>query len=104
MPFDATALKRLSTLRRAALVEGTTLLLLLFIAVPLKHLAGVPQAVSIMGPIHGVAFICYIVLLLRSQTMLRLDGAQLTKLIVAAFIPFGALYANRFLHGKEASR
>ncbi|MGJ8517853.1 hypothetical protein LMG33810_002211 [Carnimonas sp. LMG 33810] len=101
MPFDATAIKRLSTLRRAALIEGTTLLLLLFIAVPLKHLAGMPQAVSIMGPIHGIAFIFYIVQLLRSRAMLRIDGAQLAKLIVAAFIPFGALYAAQVFRGKE---
>lgn len=100
MPFNAT--RRLATLRRAALVEGTTLLLLLIVAVPLKHLGGMPQAVSIMGPIHGIAFIYYIILLLRSRSRLALTRAQMLKLIVAAFIPFGACYAYRVFRRREA--
>jgi integral membrane protein len=44
-------------LRIAGLIEGTTLLVLLLIAVPLKHIGGIPQFVSVMGPLHGAAFI-----------------------------------------------
>jgi hypothetical protein len=34
----------------ASLLEGSTLLALVLVAVPLKHLAGMPQATRIMGP------------------------------------------------------
>jgi integral membrane protein len=42
-------------LRLASWAEGATLLLLLLVAVPLKRLAGWPEAVSLMGPLHGAA-------------------------------------------------
>lgn len=47
----------LTRLRIAGLFEGTTLLFLLLIAVPLKHLAGYPEIVSAAGPVHGLAFV-----------------------------------------------
>lgn len=69
MPSDphpsSAALASLRTLRLASLGEGATLLLLLLIAVPLKRLAGWPTGVSIMGPIHGAAFLLYAALVLR---------------------------------------
>ena len=53
-------LSQLRRMRAVSLLEGTTLLLLLGVAVPLKHLAGMPVATSIMGPIHGIAFVLYV--------------------------------------------
>ena len=57
----------------AAVLEGVTLLVLLGIAVPLKHLAGVPNGVSWVGPVHGVAFMVYPV----SYTHLTLPTSDL---------------------------
>lgn len=95
--------KCLTTLRTAALIEGLTLLILLFIAVPLKHAAGIPMAVSLMGPIHGIAFIGYMALLYRYHAQVKLDGGQQLRLVIAAFIPFGALYASH-LYRQQADR
>ncbi|HMA50030.1 MAG TPA: DUF3817 domain-containing protein [Magnetospirillaceae bacterium] len=47
-------------LRAVALVEGSAFLLLLFVAVPLKHLAGIDAPVLILGPLHGIAFLAYV--------------------------------------------
>ena len=49
---DRNALRNLQYL---SLLEATTLVVLVCVAVPLKHLAGYPVAVSIMGPVHGIA-------------------------------------------------
>ena len=38
----------LSKIRLIALIEGSTLLLLLFVAMPLKYKLGMPMAVSVM--------------------------------------------------------
>lgn len=80
----------LHTLRLASLGEGATLLLLLFIAVPLKRLAGWPSGVSVMGPIHGAAFLLYAALVLRNTGAGRLTARETVLLLVAAFVPFGA--------------
>lgn len=47
-------------LQYAAIAEGLTLIVLVFVAVPLKHLAGLPIATSIMGPLHGAMFLIYL--------------------------------------------
>jgi integral membrane protein len=55
----ATVAIEVRRLRYASLLEGTTLLLLLGIAVPLKHIFGWDMGVRVMGPIHGLAFVSY---------------------------------------------
>ena len=50
----------LRPLRVASFVEGATLIALVLVAVPLKRLAGMPEAVSLVGPIHGAAFLAYV--------------------------------------------
>lgn len=77
-------------LRRFSWLEGMTLLLLLLIAVPLKRLAGLPVAVSIMGPIHGAAFIAYVAIALWTVRRAPWRGGDAALLILVAFVPFGA--------------
>ena len=43
------------------MLEGSSYLLLLFIAVPLKYLVGDESFVKLLGMPHGVLFILYIV-------------------------------------------
>lgn len=44
-------------LRLLGMIEGLSMLVLLFIAMPLKYLAGKPEMVRIVGSIHGGLFI-----------------------------------------------
>jgi integral membrane protein len=72
--------------RYCSLWEGLTLLLLLTVAVPLKHLGGQPGMVSWLGPLHGLAFLAY------QYSLLQLDGLprrQLWRGVVSAFLPGG---------------
>ncbi len=82
-------------LRHAALVEGTTLVLLVLIAVPLKHLAGIPEFVSFMGPIHGVSFLVYLAMLTMFLTANRITITNWGIGLIAAFIPFGSFIFER---------
>lgn len=93
-PLTSSAQASLHRLRMASLSEGTTLLLLLFIAVPLKHLASWPTGVSVMGPIHGAAFLLYATLVLRNASAGHLNTRETVRLLVAAFVPFGALFVG----------
>lgn len=47
-------------LRLLAILEGLTLLVLVFVSVPLKHAFGVTQLSSILGPIHGIFFLLFV--------------------------------------------
>ena len=52
--------KPLQGLGIAAAAEATTLLLLVGVTVPLKHLADWPTAIQVLSPIHGLAFVAYL--------------------------------------------
>lgn len=78
-----------SLLRWSALFEGTSLILLLAVAMPLKYFAGIPEAVKIIGPIHGVLFLAFLVLLFSHTVKGELNLAKTFAGFVASFIPFG---------------
>lgn len=92
-----------ATLRLFCLLEAFTLLALVLVAVPLKHLAGVPQAVSVMGPVHGVAFLAFCWRLVQAVTAREVDGATAWRLLLGAVVPFGGIYSWVAL-GRKAPR
>ncbi|WP_258157991.1 DUF3817 domain-containing protein [Rhizobium sp. TH2] len=63
--------RQLRRMRLASVLEATTLAVLVFVAVPLKHVFGMPQFVSAMGPVHGLAFLFYIWMLIQSHFQLK---------------------------------
>lgn len=101
-PIERTT-QGLHPLRIVALIEGATLLALLGIAVPLKHLAGYPIAVTVMGPIHGAAFLLYFWMVFNVASSDGWTRGEIARLVVTAFVPFGALLTAGFLNRKAAS-
>ncbi len=94
----------LSKIRAFALIEGTTLLLLLFVAMPLKYKLGIPMAVSVMGPIHGIAFLLYLSVLGLAFADKNLTALKLLVGAVAACIPFGSFVFERVMLKPDASQ
>lgn len=94
------ARQSLRQLRLAALIEGCTLVTLVCIAAPLKHLAGIPTASAILGPVHGIAFVAYIWLIFSTRRELGWTTGDLARLLVPAFIPFGTFFNIGFLNRK----
>ena len=88
-------------LRLIGLVEGTSTLLLFFVAMPLKYDADMPKAVSIVGMIHGVLFTLYVIALIRAALALKRPFNWSAKVFIAAIIPFGPFYIERGLRREE---
>lgn len=89
-------------LSKIAILEGSTLLLLLFVAVPAKRLLDYPEAVSVLGPIHGAAFILYVLVLSVFLIRQKLNITQWTLGLVAAFLPFGSfLFEHKVLKPRQ---
>lgn len=91
-------------LRIAGIVEGTTLLVLLLIAVPLKHLGGIPQVVSFVGPIHGIAFLAYLRFLIVAVAEGGWPRRDIIRTAIVSFIPLGTFYNDRYLKKMEQNR
>ena len=83
------ALGQLRQLEISSLAEAVTLALLVFVGVPLKHLAGWDLGVRIIGPLHGFAFCAFLWNVWQAGALERWRGIELARLVVAAFIPLG---------------
>ena len=77
--------------RLVAFLEGLSFLLLLFVAMPLKYGADQPLGVRILGPIHGVLFIIYGVLLYDIILEKVWSRRTIFFAAVASLVPAGTL-------------
>lgn len=84
-------------LRRSAILEAWTLILLFGVAMPLKHWAGFDQATSLMGPIHGLAFMVFLWFVIRSWAEGIINALGAARLFVGAFIPGAGFVNERWL-------
>lgn len=88
-------------LRLIGYIEGLSLLVLLFIAVPLKYAADNPSLSKIMGPLHGALFLLFIFNTLSVGVEQQWKFRQTTyKVMLACIIPFGTFYIDRKILSK----
>ncbi len=87
--------KTFSWFRKVAIAEGVSFLLLLFVAMPLKYFANMPLAVKIMGGIHGVLFVAFVVLAWEVKGDYRKSFLWLLKAGLASLLPFGTIVMDR---------
>lgn len=83
--------------RKTGIAEGISLLVLLFIAMPLKYFAGIPEAVKFTGWIHGILFIAYCWLAYVVKEEKKWPFKMLAFAFLAAFLPFGTFVFDRQL-------
>ena len=89
--------RTLSLLRTLGLLEGTSYLLLLGIAMPLKYLWGEPLAVKIVGALHGALFLLYVGLAAWVGFKLRWPFRRLMAIFIASMLPCGPFVVDRSL-------
>jgi integral membrane protein len=83
-------------LRIIGFLEGVSLLLLLCVGVPAKHLYGDPSIVKMLGPIHGALFLLFVFQTLQAGVEQKWKFSTTTwKVLLACFIPFGTFYIDR---------
>lgn len=102
MALDRDRTIRMFSLRVMALIEGVTLALLVGVAVPLKHLAGYPGVVSLLGPVHGMVFIFYLWMVVNTVSGDDWSRGEIARVLLAALVPGGAFFNADFMRRKEA--
>lgn len=91
-------------LRILGFLEGLSLLVLVFIAVPLKYFSHDPSLVKAMGPIHGGLFLLFIFNALSVGVEQQWKFKETTwKVLLACFIPFGTFYIDHKILAKIAT-
>jgi integral membrane protein len=97
-----TTVTALSQLRTVALLEGASFLILLFIAMPLKYLAGFPLAVRIVGSVHGLLFLLFLAALYRAAAERGWPLGRTVLAFVSSIVPFGTFVFDRSLQREIA--
>jgi len=86
----------IKTFRYVALAEATSFLILL-VATVVKYSQDAPGGVQVMGPIHGLLFLAYVVIALSVRGPAGWTGRQTIGVLIGAVLPFGGFVVDRWL-------
>lgn len=81
--------------RLISFLEGVSYLLLLFIAVPIKYLAGDESWVKLLGMPHGVLFMGYVLMAFVIKRKAGWTNTVFFKVLIASLIPMGTFYIDK---------
>ena len=81
--------------RLIAFLEGVSLLMIIFITMPLKYLAQIPEPNKVIGMIHGLLFVVYVFAIFEVKSLLNWSWKVFFIAFVLAFIPFGTFYLDK---------
>lgn len=91
----------LGRFRMAGIAEGISFITLLFIAMPLKYIAGDPRAVLYVGWVHGLLFMIYILTLIIVAIKLDWKLKKTVIAFLASLVPFGTFIMDKSLRREE---
>ncbi len=82
-------------LRLLALFEGTSLIILIFLGVPLKRMLDMPEVVKTVGPIHGMLFLLFVVYTIYVSMTHDWSHTKTTwKVLLSSLVPFGTFFID----------
>lgn len=85
---------KLGRLRILSLIEGLSLVLLVFLAMPMKYLFDSPALVRVMGMAHGVLFLGLAFMTIMVGIELGWKFKRMATIMIASVIPFGCFYVE----------
>ena len=85
----------ISTFRIVSFLEGMSYILLLFVAVPIKYMAGDSTYVKALGMPHGILFLLYILMALFIRSRMKWGFKTTLFVLIASLLPFGTFYVNK---------
>ena len=91
----------LGRFRIISFIEGVSALLLFFVAMPIKYIGGIPEAVKYPGWVHGLLFVLYIFIMLETAISNRWSFKLIVLATLASIIPFGPFVFDRYFLTEE---
>lgn len=90
--------------RILAFTTGVLLVLLVFVAMPIRYLGHNHGPVAVLGTAHGFLFMVYLVTALDIGIRLRWRWLKLFLVMLAGTVPFASFVAERRAHQDVRSR
>ena len=82
------------SLRHFGWIEGASLVVLLFVAMPLRYLGDIDIAVRVVGMVHGLLFMAFLVWVAVAARRHRWSVEKIAGAVMASVIPFGPFVAD----------
>jgi integral membrane protein len=83
--------------RLIGILEGISYVVLLFVAMPLKYFADMPNAVKYIGWAHGVLFVAFGLFLIKVWEQYKWSFGKATVAFIASLVPFGTFWLDKKL-------
>jgi integral membrane protein len=81
--------------RAMAYVVGTLLVVLVFVAVPVKYIGGEPALSSIVSPVHGLLYMVYLAFAFDLYRRAGWPLSRMAVMVAAGLVPFLAFFIER---------
>lgn len=88
-------------LRAVMLLEGISYLVLLFVAMPMKYVLGMPLAVRIAGGAHGVLFVLFLAMLVQAALDREWKLSRGALVFAVSLVPFANFAMDRKLREED---
>lgn len=85
---------RIKLLRGVSIAEASSYLLLLVAAV-VKRMGGTELGVEMIGPLHGILFIAFALLVVRDHRVLGWSLWRMVGALILGSLPFGGFWVER---------
>ncbi len=88
-------LSKLKTFRAISIFEGISAIVLFFIAMPVKYLLDSKKMVEVVGMLHGVLFVIYVLFAIHIAYKLKWSFKTLFYVMIASVFPFGTFVMDK---------
>ncbi|WP_456465365.1 DUF3817 domain-containing protein [Persephonella sp.] len=78
-------------------IEGISLIVLIFIGMPLKYIWGYKIATGILGSIHGTLWLAFLYVLYITYREYKFDKGFIFKMLFFSVIPFGLIPMEKLI-------
>ena len=82
-------------LKWSAFLEGISVLLLYFVAMPMKYFLDMPELIRPVGMAHGALFVLYVMLVLIVGVQRKWSILAILVSWFLSLLPFGTFYAEK---------
>ena len=83
--------------RLLSFMEGTSLLLILFVSMPLKYIWNIHEPNQVIGMAHGILFMLYVLAVIQNKIIRNWSYKTMFIALVVSVIPFGTFWADKKL-------
>ncbi len=81
-------------------IEGISIIILLFIAMPMKYSFGYPMATKVVGMLHGLLVFAFIYQIIEAKKEAGFTLKETALYSILSLIPFGSFYTDKLLAKK----